>query len=106
MTLRRLNREFLQKNYATDVLSFPSGLEKGSLGDIAISVLRAAEQAKEFGHSLAIELRVLMLHGVLHLCGFDHENDRGEMRRVEMRWRRAFGLPNGLIERTHAGGRE
>lgn len=91
--LRRLNRQFRGKNYATDVLSFPPD-------EMAISLDRAAAQAKELGHSLDAELRILMLHGLLHLCGMDHESDSGEMRRVETRWRRKLGLPSGLIERA------
>jgi len=91
--LRRLNRQFRGKNYATDVLSFPPD-------EMAISLDRAAAQAKELGHSLDAELRILMLHGLLHLCGMDHENDSGEMRRAEARWRKRLGLPLGLIERA------
>jgi probable rRNA maturation factor len=113
--LRRLNRQFLGKDYATDVLSFPAGdglanalpdgrasNGRGSLGEIAISIDRAAAQAKEHGHSLADELRILVLHGALHLAGFDHETDSGEMRDTETRWRKRFGLPQGLIEREAA----
>jgi probable rRNA maturation factor len=96
--LRRLNRQFLARDYPTDVLSFPGS--DGSLGDIAISVDRARRQAAEFGHSLEEELSVLMLHGVLHLLGMDHERDRGRMRRAEVRWRRALGLPAALTERA------
>ena len=91
--LRRLNREFRGKNYATDVLSFPPD-------EMAISLDRAAAQSKELGHSLDAELRILMLHGLLHLCGMDHEKDSGEMRRAEIRWRKKLGLPSGLIERA------
>ena len=91
--LRRLNREFRGKNYPTDVLSFPPD-------EIAISLDRAAAQAKELGHSLDDELRILMLHGLLHLSGMDHEADSGEMRRAEIRWRKRLGLPAGLIERA------
>ncbi|HTB11711.1 MAG TPA: rRNA maturation RNase YbeY [Bryobacteraceae bacterium] len=91
--LRRLNREFRGKNYATDVLSFPPD-------EMAISLDRAAAQAKELGHSLDAELRILILHGLLHLCGMDHEKDSGEMRRAETRWRKRLGLPSGLIERA------
>ena len=98
--LRRLNREFLDHDYATDVLSFPSGEPDGFLGEIAISCGRAAEQAAGFGHSIEDEIRVLMLHGVLHLLGMDHETDRGRMARAETKWRAALGLPGGLIERT------
>ena len=91
--LRRLNREFRGKNYATDVLSFPPD-------EMAISLDRAAAQAKELGHSIDAELRILMLHGLLHLCGMDHEKDSGEMRRAETKWRKRLGLPSGLIERA------
>lgn len=99
--LRRLNREFLGKDYPTDVLSFPSGASGGALGEIAISLDRARDQAAEHGHTAEDEIRILMLHGVLHLLGMDHENDRGRMRRAETRWRKSLGLPAGLIERTH-----
>ncbi len=98
--LRRLNRTFLQHDYATDVLSFPSGSRSGFLGEIAISTDRAREQAGEQGHGVGEELKILMLHGVLHLLGMDHETDRGRMARAETRWRRRFQLPAGLIERT------
>jgi probable rRNA maturation factor len=101
--LRRLNAEFRRKNHATDVLSFPSngGTPAGhSLGDIAISAERAAEQAEQFGHSAEDEIRILMLHGVLHLVGMDHERDGGRMARRESGWRRKLGLPAGLIERV------
>lgn len=98
--LRRLNRQFLGRDYPTDVLSFPADDE--FLGEIAISVDRAREQAARYGHSLEEELAILMLHGLLHLVGFDHERDRGRMRRAEARWRRLLGLPDGLIERTLA----
>jgi probable rRNA maturation factor len=91
--LRKLNRQFRGKNYATDVLSFPPD-------EMAISLDRAAAQAKELGHSLDEELRILMLHGLLHLCGMDHEADSGEMRRAEIRWRKRLGLPASLIERA------
>jgi probable rRNA maturation factor len=98
--LRRLNRDFRGKDYATDVLSFPG--QNGHLGDLAISAARARAQAREFGHTTEEEVRILMLHGVLHLLGHDHETDEGRMARLEKRWRRALGLPNGLIERTQA----
>jgi probable rRNA maturation factor len=96
--LQALNRQFLGKDYATDVLSFP-GCDGDSLGDIAISVQRARAQAREWKHSAEDEIRILMLHGVLHLLGMDHESDSGRMRRAETRWRRTLGLPVGLIER-------
>jgi probable rRNA maturation factor len=98
--LQRLNRQFLDKDYPTDVLSFPSGARDGMLGELAISVDRAAAQASEQGHRVEDEIRILMLHGVLHLTGMDHAGDRGRMRRAETRWRRFFGLPAGLIERA------
>lgn len=98
--LRRLNREFRKKDYATDVLSFPSGQALGFLGDIAISFERAECQAAEYRHSAEEEIKILMLHGVLHLLGMDHEKDRGRMARTENQWRTALGLPRGLIERV------
>jgi probable rRNA maturation factor len=91
--LRRLNRQFRGHNYPTDVLSFPPN-------EMAISLDRAAAQARELGHSIDAELRILMLHGLLHLCGMDHESDSGEMLRAETRWRKKLGLPSGLIERA------
>jgi probable rRNA maturation factor len=97
--LRRLNRQFLGKDYATDVLSFPEQ-GTGGIGELAISVDRARQQAAEFGHSIEEELRLLMLHGLLHLLGMDHETDRGRMKRAERRWRTQLGLSAGLIERT------
>jgi probable rRNA maturation factor len=104
--LHRLNRDFRGKDYATDVLSFPNEAMAGgvarpvSLGDIAISHHQARSQARAFGHSPETEVRILMLHGVLHLLGLDHETDNGRMARVEKRWRARLGLPNGLIERA------
>ena len=105
--LKRLNKDFLGHDYPTDVLSFPSGLSPsgmsgGFAGEIAISVNRAAEQAEEFGHTLAQEVKILMLHGVLHLLGMDHEKDRGAMARAEKRWRKHYQLPVSLIERVRA----
>lgn len=97
--LASLNARFRKKDYPTDVLSFPSG-DRDPLGDIAISLDRARAQAKEWGHSTEDELRILLLHGVLHLTGLDHETDEGQMRRAELRWRRKLGLPSGLIERA------
>ena len=72
------------------------------LGDIAISLGRARAQAREFGHTLEQEVQILMLHGVLHLMGHDHESDSGAMARAEKRWRAKLGLPNGLIERVRS----
>lgn len=98
--LRRLNREFRDRNYATDVLSFPSADADAFLGEIAISFARAKQQAAEQGHSVTQEIEILMLHGVLHLLGMDHETDRGQMARAECEWRESLGLPAGLIERV------
>jgi len=101
-TIRDLNRRFRGKDAATDVLSFPAAdlLQNQEKGDLAISVETARKQALEQGHTLAIELRVLILHGLLHLAGYDHEADEGKMERRERRLRAALGLPQGLIERT------
>jgi probable rRNA maturation factor len=98
--IRRLNKKFRGMNSATDVLSFPAGADPGFSGDLAISVDRARAHAAAQGHSLEDELRILMLHGALHLAGFDHETDAGEMARAEVRWRKRFGLPSGLIQRS------
>jgi probable rRNA maturation factor len=99
--IRGLNRRFRKKNKATDVLSFPvDDVSFGAAGDLAISVETAARQAAEQGHRLSMELRVLMLHGMLHLAGYDHESDAGEMARKERRLRTKLGLPLGLIERV------
>jgi probable rRNA maturation factor len=81
------------------VLSFP-GEVGGSLGDIAVSLDHARAQARDFGHRMGDELRILMLHGVLHLLGMDHEADFGEMARAEVAWRKELRLPAGLIERV------
>jgi probable rRNA maturation factor len=100
--LQALNRRFRGKNQPTDVLSFPAmpGLIQGFAGDIAISVEIAARNARRFGHSAADEIRILTLHAVLHLAGYDHERDHGEMDRKEARLRKSLGLPVGLIERS------
>ena len=103
--LQRLNRDFLGHDYPTDVLSFPSANTQAGLGDIAVSCDRARAQAREFGHEPLDEIRILMLHGVLHLIGMDHECDGGEMERAEQRWRHEFGLPVGLIARVASGRR-
>jgi probable rRNA maturation factor len=96
--IRALNRQFRRKARPTDVLSFPAG-ERGRLGDIVIGIGVARSQAEEAGHSLGAELRVLALHGLLHLLGYDHERDAGRMARVEARLRARGGLSSGLIER-------
>ena len=123
--VRRLNRTFRRTDRATDVLSFPSGeIERGprrahfhpiaqacamgtpglrggvpDLGDIVIAAGVARRQAGAAGHSLQTELRVLALHGLLHLLGYDHERDNGRMARLEARLRRRGGLRESLIER-------
>jgi probable rRNA maturation factor len=96
--VRALNRRFRKKDRPTDVLSFPSG-ERGYLGDVVIASGVARRQAREQGHSLHTELRVLALHGMLHLLGYDHEADAGRMLRAEQRLRRKGGLRETLIER-------
>lgn len=106
--MRTLNRAYRGKDYATDVLSFPADMAGAGaenppepfLGDIVIASGVATRQARAAGHSLQTELRVLALHGLLHLLGFDHETDDGRMARVERRLRRAAGLEEGLIERS------
>jgi probable rRNA maturation factor len=121
--MRALNRTYRGKDYATDVLSFPafaSALRRdrsarrasrlasspqpiaptGFLGDIVIARGVAKRQARAAGHPELDELRLLALHGLLHLLGYDHERDNGRMRRVERRLRRTGGLREGLIERA------
>jgi probable rRNA maturation factor len=99
--LRRLNKQFRKKDYVTDVLSFPEA-SGGSVGELAISWGRAQAQAAEYGHTTDDEIRILMLHGVLHLIGMDHEKDGGMMARSEARWRKRLNLPAGLIERVRS----
>lgn len=107
--VRSLNRQFRGKNKATDVLSFPftstgSAPRNAKLaGEIAISADIAAQNAARLGHSPAQEIRVLTLHGILHLAGMDHERDNGEMARKEAMFRRMLKLPAALIERTQGG---
>ena len=108
--MRALNRTYRRKDYATDVLSFEgegrlrqgSGAPRRYLGDLVIARGVAARQAREAGHSFQDELRVLALHGLLHLLGYDHDHpsDRGRMARLEARLRRKGGLRSGLIERA------
>ena len=89
--MRRYNKDFRRKDYATDVLSFPiNEVQDGNfyLGDILISTERTAKQAQEKGHTMQKELKILMLHGMLHLLGYDHETDTGQMERLERRIRR------------------
>jgi len=102
--LRRLNRDFRGKDKATDVLSFPAAEDLAGefAGDLAISLDTAGRQAREHGHSLRDEVRVLLLHGLLHLSGMDHETDRGEMAEREAELRGRLRLPSGLIARVQA----
>ena len=95
--LRDLNRRFRRKDRPTDVLSFPN---PGGGGDIAISAGIAAENAARYGHAPVEELKILILHGMLHLAGYDHERDNGEMAAREAALRRQLGLPNSLTERS------
>jgi probable rRNA maturation factor len=108
--VRTLNRRFRGKNKTTDVLSFPvESLGTGRqrlAGDIAISGEVAAKNAARLGHTAAAEVKILALHGILHLAGFDHESDNGEMARTELTMRRRFRLPTALIERAGASHRE
>jgi probable rRNA maturation factor len=125
--VRALNRDYRGKDYATDVLSFPaqaspqrtrrtrgnkpglvsvspvSPVVESCLGDVVIARGVAKRQARDARHSEQTELKVLALHGLLHLLGYDHEHDEGAMRRVEARLRRKGGLREGLIERAGAG---
>lgn len=100
--LQRLNKQFLGRDYATDVLSFPAAAGAPGLGEIAISIERAAAQARDFGHSPIAEIRILMLHGLLHLTGMDHESDDGEMAEAERKWAEELELPHTLIGRASA----
>jgi probable rRNA maturation factor len=96
--MRELNRRWRGKKGTTDVLSFPSAqdefekLEGANLGDVVISVEQAARQAAEHDLSFETEVAQLILHGLLHLCGYDHETDTGEMNRLELRLRRRLGI--------------
>ncbi len=100
--MRALNRSFRGKDKPTDVISFPAidTVRAKFAGDLAISIDIAAANARQLGHSTEDELRVLILHGLLHLAGYDHESDDGEMACKESRLRKQLGLPLGLIDRT------
>jgi probable rRNA maturation factor len=101
--MRALNVRFRDEKRATDVLSFPSPpFSDGFAGDIAISVDIASRNARGLGHSTRDEICILILHGILHLAGYDHERDRGEMAEKEMLLRRRLALPAALIERAAA----
>lgn len=113
--MRALNRAFRGKDAVTDVLSFPTAVRDASahtrprvlldwsLGDIVIAAGVARRQAKRLGHPVRAELRVLALHGLLHLLGYDHETDDGQMARAESTLRKKAGLPDGLITRARGG---
>ncbi len=96
--IRKLNRQFRGKDYATDVLSFPVRAEEfekeneAGLGEVVISIERAAAQAKETKLTLTNEIQELVLHGLLHLAGYDHETDKGEMNRLELKLRKKLGI--------------
>jgi rRNA maturation RNase YbeY len=96
--MRELNRMWRHKRGTTDVLSFPAGqdeferVEGSTLGDVVISVEQAGRQAREHGLEFEEEVSQLILHGLLHLCGYDHETDEGEMNRLELRLRRRLGI--------------
>ena len=98
-SLRRANRQFRGKSSSTDVLSFPDQ-EDGRLGDILVSAGRAERQAHRYCHGVEDEIKVLVLHGLLHLLGYNHESDNGRMRQAERRWRKKYGLEPGVIERV------
>ncbi len=99
--LRRLNRQFRGKDQPTDVLSFPVRDASAKLaGEIAISVDVARRNARLLGHSPAEEVKILALHGLLHLAGYNHERDDGEMARKEYRLRKSLQLPVALLERS------
>jgi len=103
--MRSLNSRFRGKKQATDVLSFPApAVDDEFAGDIAVSLDIAARNAKSLGHSLGEEVQILVLHGILHLAGYDHEGDQGEMAVRERRLRRRFKLPIALIEREETIG--
>lgn len=106
--MRALNRCFRGKDKPTDVISFPAleAFTAKLAGDLAISVDIAHANARELGHSTADEIRVLILHGLLHLAGYDHERDQGEMARKESTLRSKLGLPANLIARSESGLRQ
>ncbi len=113
--MRALNRQFRGKDKTTDVLSFPAAEPPGTksttksklknAGDIAISFEIATRNARQLGHSTAFEIKILALHGILHLAGYDHESDNGKMARKEAQLRRELRLPDGLIERVRTATR-
>jgi probable rRNA maturation factor len=103
--MKSFNRRFRKKDKPTDVLSFPADPDaaKQFAGEIAISAELASHNARHLGHTPAEEVKILVLHGVLHLCGYDHECDNGQMAGREQQLRAKFRLPQGLIERVSQG---
>lgn len=105
--IRRYNKRFRRQDRATDVLAFPAGArgteDKSYLGDILISVETARRNAPRYGLRLEEEIKILALHGLLHLLGYDHENDAGRMAREERRWCSRLALSRGLIQRDKRG---
>ncbi len=107
-SIRRYNKRFRGHDEATDVLSFPAdggGQESNYLGDIVISVETALEDAATYDISLEEEIKMLALHGVLHMMGYDHETDQGQMARAERLWGKRFGLAASLTARSRKGRR-
>ena len=102
--IRALNARYLGTRRATDVLAFDlAGPGPGRLwGEVIVSAETAARHARRLRVPLAVELDLLVVHGLLHLAGMDHETDSGAMKRAEARWRKKLGLPSGLIERAKA----
>ena len=102
--IRRYNQQYRQRDEPTDVLSFPAGSPEANgrayLGDILISAETAQRNARRYGLRLEQEIEILVLHGLLHLKGYDHETDGGRMARSEKHWREQFGLPTSLTERA------
>ncbi len=97
-----MNRQYRGKDEATDILTFElRSPQANTAGDLAISAEIAAANAAELGHSTETELKILILHGLLHLAGYDHETDGGEMQAREVELRQQLKLPVGLIERAH-----
>jgi probable rRNA maturation factor len=100
--MKSLNRRFRGQDKPTDVLSFPAAPDanKEFAGDIAISAEISTQNARILGHAPVVEVKILTLHGILHLRGYDHERDQGQMARREQTLRREVNLPDGLIERA------
>jgi probable rRNA maturation factor len=99
--IQTINKEYRSKDYPTDVLSFPyEDMPFAPLGSIVISKNFVEEKSQEFGHNIQDEFSLLFIHGLLHLLGYDHEVDNGEMREKETKLIKKFSLPSSLIVRT------